>query len=742
MAEVSEEPIDNNQSEKHRQLLTDMRKRYKDSLDADEEQRRDAMEDMKFATLPGYQWDENQKKERGKRPCYEFNKIRVTGKRIINNMRDNRPAGKVRGTEDNDKDTAEIYEGLIRNIWNRGGDAAIDYAAEYQVFGGMGAWRITTDYIADDVFEQDIGVDTLVNPFCLFSDPAAKDALKRTARYWILTEKIPNEVYEAEYPKADIIDFPSHEFDDDEEWQDDEETRIAEYWYKEPVEKELWQLQDGKVIDSASDEARAIPEEAIVKRRMVETFDIMMCIASGNAILKGPVKWAGSQFPFVPVYGEYYIIDGKTHWNGITRFAKDAQRSYNVSRTAVTETIAMAPQAKYWATVDQAEGHTTSWKTAHQKNYPFLLYSPDPLAPGPPQRMGGADIPVALIQESQLAAEEINMVTGIYQQDVGAPNQAKSGKQELARMAAGNIATFNYQDNMAQAIERTWELLIDLIPQVYSTERELRVLGADGAEDYVRINTIVNGPEGVPIKVHDMAQGKYDVTITVGPSFTTKRQEAAETYQALLQSSPDMFPIVGDLIFKSMDLPYSDEIAERLAAMLPPQIQALQNKDAQMPPEIMQMMQQAEQAQMMVQEQMAQVQQAAQEVEQEAQNAAKETGKAEKAKSEVNMAISDLEKQEAEFEATVAKEIARITKMSSDFALKVAADGGESQETEQNNQQNLEFIEAIRELAAQFNQQAMDTLAMIENQKQNPKVTRIVQKRVNGELVAVPEYAE
>jgi len=97
-------------TEKERKILTDLRARFKKALEADDTQRRDAMEDMKFATVPGYQWDENQKKERGNRPCYEFNKIRVTGKRIINNMRDNRPAGKVRGTEDNDVDTAEVDE--------------------------------------------------------------------------------------------------------------------------------------------------------------------------------------------------------------------------------------------------------------------------------------------------------------------------------------------------------------------------------------------------------------------------------------------------------------------------------------------------------------------------------------------------------------------------------------------------------------------------------------------------------
>ena len=403
MADTTDEsPVDNNQSESNKELLRKLRERFKKALDADQDQREEAMRDIKFCNVPGYQWDENQKKERGKRPCYEFNKIRVTAKRIINNMRDNRPAGKVRGVEDGDKETAEILEGLIRNIWNKSsGDSVVDYAAEYQVAGGYGAWRVTTDYASDDVFDQDLVIESIPNPFCLFSDPSSKDVLKRDANYWILTEKIPVEEYETKYPNASEVSFESHEFDDDEEWQDDDEVRVAEYWWKEPYEKEIWQLEDGTVVDSESDEAPLV-EGQIKARRTVVCDKIMMCIASGSAILEGPTEWIGKQFPFIPVYGEYYIIDGKTYWNGITRFAKDPQRSYNVSRTALTETIAQAPQAKWWATAEQAEGLDGTWKVAHQKNYPFLLYNPDPKAPGPPQRMGTADVPIALIQETQM----------------------------------------------------------------------------------------------------------------------------------------------------------------------------------------------------------------------------------------------------------------------------------------------------------------------------------------------------
>ena len=720
-------------------IITQMRKRWEACLEADEEQRRDAMEDMKFTVVPGYQWDQNQKKERGERPCYEFNKVRVTAKRIINNMRINRPMGKVRGTEDSDKETAEVYEGLIRNIWAQSkGDSIIDYAAEYQVIAGYGAWRLEADYNSDDVFEQDISIAGIANPFCLFADPSDKDIMKKNARYWILTEKIPTEEYELKYKGKEVVDFPSHEFDDDEDWEDEDETRIAEYWWKEPTTKEIWQLMDGKVVE-ATDE---IPEEMVVKRRTVETNKIMMCIASGSAILEGPTEWAGSMFPFVPVYGEYYIVDGRVYWNGITRFAKDPQRSYNVSRTNLTETIAQTPQSKYWATSQQAEGHTDKWREAHQKNYPFLLYNPDPQNPGPPQKMGAADVPVALIQESQLAAEEINMVTGVYQNDIGAPNAATSGIQERERNQTGQIATFNYQDNQASSIERTWELMVDLIPKIYDTERSLRVLGADDAESYVRINTSgVDKKTGKPIQAHDMKMGKYDVAITVGPSFTTKRQEAAETYQAMIQGNPDMFPIVGDLIFKAMDLPYAEDIAERLQAMLPPQIQQMLNEDQNIPPEVQQMMQQAKQA-------MAQVQEQGQMVEQRASEVQEESNQTDVAKSEVEKLIANLKTEQARFEAKVAKDLANIAKLQAELDVD-SIQRQSNQEVDAANQEALNLVDNFNGKLSEDLKAIMQVMSGVVNEidvikstPEKPRLKEIQSERRNGKLVATPVYED
>jgi hypothetical protein len=595
--DVLEEKADKSSGTKD--LLARIRKHYKTDVEADRENRDEALKDLKFLHVPGEQWDDWTRKERGsERPMYEFNKTRITVKRVVNDMRANRPQGKVRAVEDGDKPTANVYEGLIRNIWNTAdGDTVIDTAAEYQVGAGMGAWRITVDYADDEAFEQKIGIDPIRNPFCLFPDSSAQDALKRDASRWILTDSISKEAYETRWPNKEVVSFEVDEFDDDQDWHDEERVRICEYWWKEPVKKTLCLLGNGMTIDKADPNATPeLVEQAggVIKERAVKSHKIMMCIVGGgDALLEGPVEWAGSQFPFVMIYGEYVVIHGKVYWFGLTRFAKDAQRSYNISRTNAIESVALTPQAKFWATAEQALGHTGAWAESNKKNYPFMLYNSDPKNPGPPQRMGSADVPVALIQEMQISSEDIKSVTGIYDASLGAQGNETSGKAINARQRQGEIATFNYMDNMAKGIRRTWEILIDLVPKIYDTPRSVRILGTDGAEDYAKINAI---DEETGQALNDLSRGKYDVTVTVGPSFATLRQEAAEAYGEIASRDPNVMMAAGDLVFKAMDLPYAEQIAERYQALLPPQIQQIIGKGKEMPPEVAAAMGQVQQA--------------------------------------------------------------------------------------------------------------------------------------------------
>lgn len=716
-------------SKKDKELLTQLRDRYQRAVEADQENRRLALDDMKFAHEPGAQWDELMKKERGSRPCLEFNRLRTTIKRVVNSIRAQRPSGKVRPTEDADKPTAEAYEGLIRNIWaNSDGDSVIDMATEYQVCAGMGAWRIVTKYSRDDAWDQDISLEAIGNPFCLYKDPASKDPMGKDAEYWFLTTRIAKKAYEAKYPAAEVVNFDGDSEFDDEEWSDDDSVRICEYWYREPVTETLLLLSDGRSVKESSltpEQVQGLTQQGVtvVRSRQVQTYQIKMCIASGDAILERG-EWAGSMFPFVLVYGEHMTIDGKPLWWGLVRHARDAQKAYNYARTAAIETVALSPRRFDWATPTQAQGHQEMWAEAHKKNYPYRLYNADPQAPGPPVRGGGGEVPVALVNEAQFAGEDIKAVTGIYDASLGNRSNETSGIAIRQRQEQGEIAVYNYGDNLSRGVRRTWELLCDLIPHVYDTQRNIRVLGADGAEKYLAIN------DGIV----DLSKGKYDVTISSGPSFSTQRQEAAEIYTAFAQANPAVFPVAGDLIFKSFDLPYADEIATRLKTLLPPQIQQLEAEGAKQDPQVMLAM--------------AQVQQAAQQVQQHGQLVQQAAAEAEEKGSEVEKQISQLEVKQAQFEAQVAKVQAEFAKREAEFVTKQAEAGTDEKGKEvQNDREALsiqiaEGLAAIQQQAAQFMVEASKVIAEMQARTQPqvyltdpPKQKQVVVERVNGKLI-------
>lgn len=606
-----------------KELLIKARKRSRIMMEADEDNRNLAIADMKFLRVPGNQWDQITKKERGEdRPMYEFNKLNVSAKSIINQMRENRPMGKVRAAEDGDVKTANVMEGMARNVVaNADFDTVTDYAAEYQVGGGMGAWRVTLEY-AEDSFNQVIDIDPLLNPFCLYCDPAAKDLLKRDADDWWYTDKISKSSFAKRWPKAEPVNLDDTVFDDDDDWDDGDKVRIGEYWYKEPYDKKLLLLSDGSVISEYDDEGNKVTPPngvKVVKDRMQRCNKIMMCIVSGSALLEGPTEWAGPDHPWVMVFGEYVVIDGRTYWNGITRAGKDPQRAYNYSRTAAVETVALAPQDKPWMTPTQIAGLENTLAEAHKKNWPFNVYNPDPLAPGPPVRQGGPNIPAALVQEMQIASDDIKAVTGIYDASLGAKGNETSGRAINARKTQGDVANFNYQDNMGKGVKRTWEILVGLIPKVFDTEQMVRVLGADGKESYETINK----KDPITGKViNDLSRGRFDTVITVGPSYATRRMEAAEAYTQMAGMDEGLMLSSGDLVYKAMDLPYAQEIAERRQVLLPQPVQDMIQKGKQLPPEVQAAMAQVKQMQQTVEQHGQLVQAAQQELQQEMAKAA------------------------------------------------------------------------------------------------------------------------
>lgn len=643
------------------ELLTRVRKRFALMYEGDKENRDAAKADMRFLHVPGAQWDETVKKARGTRPCYEFNKLRIKTKRVVNEMRANRPAGKVRAVEGGDKNTAEVMEGLGRNILQVADfDTVSDYAGEYQVGAGMGAWRIVTEY-GDDSFDQDIIPKAIANPLNLFWDPSSVDSLHRDAEDWCLIDTVANSAFDEEWGDVKTTSFEGGAvFADEADWRDGNTRRVCEYHWKEPYKKRLIQLLDGRVLDAASPGAVLIPPDQIKATRVAKCHRIFMCIVSSDKILTPATELKGKFHRFIVVHGEWLIIDGKPYWAGLTRYAKDAQRAYNVASTAVTETIATAPNSHYWVTVEEAKGNTEQWNKAIAENLPFLQFNPDPKVSGQrPQRTGGAEVPVALIQEAQIRDQELKDVTGVYDSSLGDKSNETSGRAISRRNEQGQIVNFNFPDNMAKGKQRTVEIINDLIPFYIDTARTVRVLGVDGAEEYVAVNTAGIDPKtGEKVLLNDLTKGKFDITVTVGPSYATQRQEAVEAYTALAPQDPLLMQTAADVVYDSMDLPGAQTIAERRRAMLPPQIQAMLKQGKELPPEVKQAQAMLDQGKQQLDEQAKLL---------EAANVELETKKAEADKQESQAKVA-----RANFDTDMANKNALLAARECDLVLREA----------------------------------------------------------------------
>jgi hypothetical protein len=584
-------------------LLEEARARFKLADEAWAENRKLALEDMRFRA--GDQWPEEIKNLRNPpgqpsagRPCLVVDKMNQYVRQIVNDGRQNRPAVKVRPIDDDgDEEIAEALQGIIRHICDRSNaDEAFDTALECAVVGGFGFFRVLTEYAHEKTFNQEIAVGRIRNPMAVLLDPNAQKADASDAEFGFVIDEIPKAKFKKQYPKAKFTDFESDRAKYSDGWELGENIRICEYFYKVEEMGAVHLLSDGT---TASDEelqrfiAEMGPESApqIIETRDLPITKVKWCRLSGAEILEEN-DWLGKYIPIIPVYGNEYDIDGKVIYSGLIRAAKDAQRLYNFMRSAYAERVALTPKAPWVAAEGQVEGHEDEWRDANTEPVSVLIYKETSVDGHPvaaPQRVSASDVPAGFAADMQLSEHDIQASMGMYAASLGQQSNEKSGKAIMARQREGDTATFHYQDNQSRAIRHLGRILVDLAPKVMDSRRVVRILGEDGQAEAAEIDP----QQQEPVKkiagkaIYNLNIGTYDVSVAAGPSYTTKRMEAAEGMMQLVQSAPEVMGFAGDLITRNMDWPGADDLAERFKLMLPPPIaQALQAKEQGQDPKI------------------------------------------------------------------------------------------------------------------------------------------------------------
>ena len=582
--------------------MATMRHRLKMAQSAYSDSREDELDDLRFmAGSPDnqWQWPADVLATRGSvqgqtinaRPCLTINKLPQHVRQVTNEQRQNRPSGKVIPADDNaDVQVAEIFNGVVRHIeYMSDADVAYDTACDNQVTYGEGYIRLLTEYCNDETFDQDIRIARVRNSFSVYMDPTIQDPCGADAEWCFVTEDILKEEYERMFPDATPISTLYSQGVGDQgisSWLQEDTIRIAEYFYNTYEKATLHLYPDNQTAYRGTPQDKQLTAMfgKPIRSREVDRKKVMWMKTNGFDVLQER-EWAGKWIPVVRVIGNEWEVDGQMYISGLVRNAKDAQRMYNYWTSQEAEMLALAPKAPFIGYGGQFEGYEMQWKTANTTNWPYLEVNPDvtdgagavlPL----PQRAPPPLPQTGLIQAKMGAADDIKGTTGQYDASLGMAGNERSGKAILAREKQGDVGTYHYVDNLARAIRHITRQIVDMIPKIYDTQRIARIIGVDGEVDMVKFNPSQAEPVkeirdqmGALIeKVYNPSVGTYDVMVTTGPGYMTKRQEALDAMSMILQSNPQLWTVAGDLFIKNMDWPGAQEMAARFKKILDPKV--------------------------------------------------------------------------------------------------------------------------------------------------------------------------
>ena len=579
-------------------IVREARARFRRGMDVESAARQNYRLDDRFAHGDAYnlyQWDDAVYAARNgqQRPSLTLNKVRPHNLQIINDAKQNKTSVKISPVGGGaTAEAAEVFEGLIRHIeYISNAPTAYDTATETQVNGGWGHWRIMTDYASEDSFDQEIYIRRIADPLSVLLDPDAAEADKSDARWGFVFTDVQRKVFKLEYPQyADLAPQSGDVwgYNDGEGWNDQDHVRIAEYYRMSEVQDELigypdangdMQTRRASELGKLAAEIKKRPGVVTrkIKRPAIEWFKIV-----GYEIVDRR-DWVGKTVPLPMVVGDETKIDGKLDRPGHTRWMLDAQRSYNYHVSAAVEAVGYQTKTPWIASAESLEGNEESWSNMNTQTAAVVTYrgvSDTGVPLEPPKRIDPPQFAVAYGDLMQIAAKDIESVSGQHEAEMGKPSNEKSGVAIQQRQRQSDLATFQYADNRAIGIRRTGKDLLQLIPLVYDTKRTLRILGEDGSEMEITIDPSAEKAYEehkqqetgeVVARIFNPNVGHYEVQADSGPNFATKRQETLNMMIQVLTQSPDLVHVICDLLFKNMDVAGAQEIAERLNRLVPPQ---------------------------------------------------------------------------------------------------------------------------------------------------------------------------
>ena len=563
-------------------IIAEARKFYSYSLEQDSWNRNAGLDDLKFVeNIDNYQWPLDAQKIRKGRPMVTENRCPQFVRRVVNNIRRNRPAiSVIPASSDATPEVANILEGMSRHVEQRSrADLAYDGGSASAVKSSIGYWRVATEYADDDSFDQELCIKPIRNQFTVYDDPDVCMPDRSDRKKCIVSEKVPREGFKEKYG-VEPASFQEIQGTGDDilEWIGQDDVRIAEYWRVVTKKVKIYlDPMSGKALPEAETPE---PMRKVLQSREADEQKVEMHLLTANEIIES-TDWPGIYIPIVAVLGEEEDIEGKKFRKSLIRDAKDAQRSINYFASAEVEITSLTPKVPWLGPKGAFNSDATKWASMNTENWPFVEFDGSVA----PQRQFPEFFSQGVREAKQAAIESMKAIMGLYDASLGARSNETSGVAIENRAKEGDNATYHFVDNYIRAIRFGGLIIVDLLPKIYDAARVVRILKPDGEAEQAAINQIFVG-EGGQLEQMDISRGSYDVMVTAG-SYQTQRQESRQDMLALTKVLPQMTQLAPDLIVKQFDFAEVDELTKRMKAGIPPNILGQEG----MPVEVQQAMQ-------------------------------------------------------------------------------------------------------------------------------------------------------
>lgn len=551
------------------------------------DERKQCLQDRRFYSIAGAQWEGPLGDQFEEKPRIEVNKIHLAVIRIINEYRNNRITvnfiPKDGATGSNLSDTCN---GLYRaDEQDSIAEEAYDNAFEEAVGGGFGAFRLRADYEHEED-EDDDSQKICIEPIfdadsSVFFDLDAKRQDKADAKRCFVLSSMTHQSFIDDYGE-DPSTWPKlihqREFD----WLTPDVVYVAEYYVKETTTKTVVTYrglsgEERKFDKEELDEDKSIVTELKqtgfkkLKDKVVKTKKVHKYLLCGNRILEDYGYIAGCEIPIIPVYGKRWFIDNVERCMGHVRLAKDAQRLKNMQLSKLAEISALSSVEKPILTPEQISGHAEMWSQDNIKNYPYLLINPltddngQIVSAAPMAYTRVPAIPPAMAALLQLTEEDIKDLLGNQQAGEEMQSNISGVAVELIQQKL-DMQTYIYISNMAKAVKRAGEIWLGMAKEVYVEEgRKRKTIDEQGEISSVTLMQPNLDPDtGVPVVANNLTKADFDVTAIPGPTSSSKRAATVRKLIELLgvTQDPQTVQVLTSMIMMNLEGEGIEEIRD------------------------------------------------------------------------------------------------------------------------------------------------------------------------------------